>query len=144
MSQSLAAVWAMNRRRPSAVVAAEPRRTLAAGYHCLASRPTCSVIVVGHDDPGLAHQAQAAQFHGADDHAAGFAGADNVIQQHGGFGDDPGDGVALVEVRGEVVRQAGQSQVGAVVGGGAQRVEAAVVFGDEGVAAGVVGRRASG
>lgn len=45
MSQSLAALWAMKRRRPSAVVADDPSKTLAAGYHCLASRPTCSMPV---------------------------------------------------------------------------------------------------
>ena len=47
MSQSLAADWAISRRRPSAVVAAEPSSTLAAGYHCLASRPTWSMIEFG-------------------------------------------------------------------------------------------------
>ena len=47
MSHSLAALWAMNRRRPSAVVAEDPSRTLAAGYHCLASRPTCSMMWLG-------------------------------------------------------------------------------------------------
>ncbi len=47
MSHSLAALWAMNRRRPSAVVAEDPSSTLAAGYHCLASRPTCSMMWLG-------------------------------------------------------------------------------------------------
>jgi hypothetical protein len=31
----------MKRRRPSAVVAADPRSTFAAGYHWPDSRPTC-------------------------------------------------------------------------------------------------------
>ena len=94
--------------------------------------------MVGHHDPRLADQSEAPKLHGRHQHGAGLAGTDHVIEQGGGFVDDPGDGVALIDVRGEVIREPGQAQMAAVVDGGAQRVEAPVVFGDEGVAAFVV------
>jgi len=47
MSQSPVAVCAANRRRPSALVAPAPTSTFAAGYHCLASRATCSMMWLG-------------------------------------------------------------------------------------------------
>ena len=49
-----------------------------------------------------------------------------------------GDGVALVVVRSEVVGEARQPQLAAVIDRGAQRVEASVVFGNQSVAALVV------
>ena len=128
----------MNRRRPSAVVAEDPSRTLAAGYHWLGLAPDLLDDVVGHHDPRLAHQAEAAKLHRRHQHGAGLAGADDVVEQGGGFVDDAGDGVALIDVRGEVIREPGQAQLDAVVAWGAQRVEAPVVLGDQGVAAFVV------
>ncbi len=46
-SQSLVAVCATRRRRASASVPVVPTNTLAAGYHCFASRPTCSMMWLG-------------------------------------------------------------------------------------------------
>ena len=111
MSHSLAADWAMRRRRPSAVVAAEPRSTLGGRIPLLGFAPDLLDDVVGHHDPWLAHQAEAAQLHRRHQHGAGLARSHDVIQQRGGLVDDAGDGVALVEVRGEVIRQPGQPQI---------------------------------
>ena len=63
--------------------------------------------VVGDHDAGFVRHPEAAQLHCADDHRCGLAGADLVGEQHGGFGDDAGDGGELVLVRGEGDREAG-------------------------------------
>ena len=64
--------------------------------------------VVGHDDAGLVHQAEAAQFHRAHGHLGCLAGPDFVRQQDGGLVDDPGHRGHLMRVRLEPDRQAGQ------------------------------------
>ena len=55
MSHSLAALWAMNRRRPSAVVADDPSKHFGGGIPLLGFAPDLFDDVVGHDDPRLAH-----------------------------------------------------------------------------------------
>ena len=47
MSQLLVAVWATNIRRSWADMPLLPTSTSAAGYHCLTSRPNCSIRWVG-------------------------------------------------------------------------------------------------
>ena len=83
--------------------------------------------VVGHDDGGLAGQVQAAQFHRAHGHLGGFPGADLVEQADGGLVDDPGDGGDLVRAGLEAHGQAGQGQLGVVVGAEHDVVEQPVV-----------------
>ena len=83
--------------------------------------------VVGHDDGGLADQAEAAQLHRAHDHLGGLAGADLVEQADGGLVDDAGDGGDLVRAGLEAQRQAGQGQLGVVVGAQHDVVEPPVV-----------------
>ena len=83
--------------------------------------------VVGHHDAGLAGQVQAAQLHRAHRHLGGLAGADLVGEQDGGLADDPGDGGDLVGVRFEADCQAGQGQLGVVVGAEHDVVEQPVV-----------------
>ena len=56
--------------------------------------------VVGDDDRRLGGRAEAAQLHGGHDHRGGLAGADGVGEQRAPVGEDAGDGVALVLVRG--------------------------------------------
>ena len=98
MSHWLAADWATRRRRPSAVVAADPTRTRAADTSADLT-PYLLDDVVGHHDPWLAHQAEPAKLHGSHHHRARLARSHNVIQQNGGLVDDAGDRVALIEVR---------------------------------------------
>ena len=65
--------------------------------------------VVGHDDGGLAGQAEAAQLGHADDHFGGFAGPDLVGQQHGRLVNHPGDGGGLMRAGPERQGQAGHA-----------------------------------
>ena len=59
--------------------------------------------VVGHDDRGLADQAEPPQFGDAHDHLGGLARADFVGEQHGGLVDHPGD-------RGDLMRAGPEAQ----------------------------------
>ena len=76
---------------------------------------------------GLRARCEAAQFHRAHGHLGGLAGADLVEQADGGLVDDPGDGRDLVRAGLEAHRQAGQGQLGVVVGAEHDVVEQPVV-----------------
>ena len=83
--------------------------------------------VVGHDDGGLAGQVQPTQFHRAHGHLGRLARADLVEQADGGLVDDAGDGRDLMRAGLEAHGQAGQGQLGVVVGAEHDVVEQPVV-----------------
>ncbi|SLJ75924.1 Uncharacterised protein [Mycobacteroides abscessus subsp. abscessus] len=95
--------------------------------------------VVRNDKPRLGNQAETLEFHHAHQARSGLPGSNDMVQKYCGLSDYPRHRVALVMVRLEFVGQAGQGQVVPVVIGGHEAVEPAVEFGDENVAAGVVG-----